>query len=592
MPNVNLSPYTAESEAIANRMRMAQLIGQQSMQPMEMPQQPGAKFSPYQGLAKMLQAYTSVIGQEKALEQQKELQNKIGTEATDWIANYSSGIKGTPNTPEQTYKPGEADYREMGMMGKDLQVNPQGMAVEPAQAGIPTRARTAEEQQAYLGQGMKNPLTSAMATALLNKNIENQNFQNILRSAGMGNAPTAPNAPNAPMGGAPAAPTGGMQPTGGGVTGNINPNILAMSGDPRAIELAKYLSGQNKIKNFEVEIINKVPTRVGLTEQGTKIIIGPVEQALSPDTQARLKQEKEISDRAFTQLSAKDKADLADKAIGRNISAQQLFFDTGIKVGGGTFVNPTAPTTNTLPTQPNVAPNAPRPAPAGALTPTNAPVAPVTGAPVNAPPTSTSPYTPFSNLNAQANDLVLPPKLRLEQMKNAPTQENTLRDEFNTLTKDFRTVQDAHSKIKSVANTGAGDMSLLYSYVKLLDPGSVVRESEFATAAASGSFGERIQGLAQRVMSGQRLPPDLRTDFIREADSIYTSQKDGADRLEKQYRDIAKRGNLNPENVIVNYASSSGTALPPVNTLKEGQVTTFGNGQQWTLKNGKQVQVK
>jgi hypothetical protein len=584
MPNVNLSPYTAESEAIANRMRMAQLIGQQSMQPMEMPQQPGAKFSPYQGLAKMMQAYVSVLGQEKALEQQKELQNKIGTEATDWIANYSSGIKGTPNTPEQTYKPGEADYREMGMMGKDLQVNPQGMAVEPAQAGIPTRARTPEEQQAYLGQGMRNPLTSAMASALLSKNIENQNFQNILKSAGMGNAPTAP------MGGASAAPTGGMQPIGGGITGNINPNILAMSGDPRAIELAKYLSGQNKIKNFEVEIINKVPTRVGLTESGNKIIIGPVEQALSPDTAARLKQEKEISDRAFTQLSAKDKADLADKAIGRNISAQQLFFDTGIRVGGGTFVNPLAQPTNAPPAQP--APNAPRPA--GALTPTSAPVnAPVAGAPVaNAPPTSTSPYTPFSNLNAQANDLVLPPKLRFEQMKNAPTQENTLRDEFNTLTRDFRTVQDAHSKIKSVANTGAGDMSLLYSYVKLLDPGSVVRESEFATAAASGSFGERIQGLAQRVISGQRLPPDLRTDFIREADGIYTSQKEGADRLEKQYRDIAKRGNLNPENVIVNYASSSGTALPPVNTLKEGQVTTFGNGQQWTLKNGKQVQVK
>jgi hypothetical protein len=388
MPNVNLSPYTAESEAIANRMRMAQLIGQQSMQPMEMPQQPGAKFSPYQGLAKMMQAYVSVLGQNKAVEQQKELQNKIGTEATDWIANYSSGIKGTPNTPEQTYKPGEADYREMGMMGKDLQVNPQGMAVEPAQAGIPTRARTAEEQQAYLGQGMKNPLTSAMATALLNKNIENQNFQNILRSAGMGNAPTAP------MGGAPAAPTSGMQPTGGGITGNINPNILAMSGDPRAIELAKYLSGQNKIKNFDVELIDKVPTRVGLTESGNKIIVGPVEQALSPDTAARLKQEKEISDRAFNQLSAKDKADLADKAIGRNISAQQLFFDTGIKAGGGTFVNPLAQP----PAQPNVAPNAPpmRPAPAGAVAPTSAPVA---GAPV-APVAGA--YTPLTQLSPKA----------------------------------------------------------------------------------------------------------------------------------------------------------------------------------------------
>lgn len=375
MADINLSPYTAESQAIAQRMRMAELLGQQAMQPLEMPQTAGVRISPYAGLAKLLQGYTAGIGQRKALEQQQGLANRVGTEATDWIANYG-GIKGTPNTPEQIYKPSEADYREMRVMGKDLQVNPQGMAVEPAQMGVPTRARTPEEQQAYLGQGMRNPLTSAMASALLSKNIENQNFQNILKSAGMGNAPTAP------MGGASAAPTGGMQPIGGGITGNINPNILAMSGDPRAIELAKYLSGQNKIKNFDVEIIDKVPTRVGLTESGNKIIIGPVEQALSPDTAARLKQEKEISDRAFNQLSAKDKADLADKAIGRNISAQQLFFDTGIKAGGGTFVNPLAQPTN-----------APRPAPAGAVAPTSAPVA---GAPV------AGAYTPLSQLSPKA----------------------------------------------------------------------------------------------------------------------------------------------------------------------------------------------
>jgi hypothetical protein len=411
MPNVNLSPYTAESEAIANRMRMAQLIGQQSMQPMEMPQQPGARFSPYQGLAKMLQAYTSVIGQEKALEQQKELQNRIGTEATDWIANYSSGIKGTPNTPEQTYKPGEADYREMGMMGKDLQVNPQGMAVEPAQMGIPTRARTAEEQQAYLGQGMKNPLTSAMASALLSKNIENQNFQNILKSAGMGNAPTAP------MGGASAAPTGGMQPIGGGITGNINPNILAMSGDPRAIELAKYLSSQNKIKNFDVEIIDKVPTRVGLTESGNKTIIGPVEQALSPDTAARLKQEKEQADRAFTQLSANQKATLANDAARLNISAQTLFFDTGIKAGGGTFVNPFAQPPaqpNVAPTQPPVVPtqpNAQRPPVAGAVP---------TSAPVNAP--TGGAYTPLSQLSPKAQQQMAMESMQAQQKKERGMQ--------------------------------------------------------------------------------------------------------------------------------------------------------------------------
>lgn len=234
MADINLSPYTAESQAIAQRMRMAELLGQQAMQPLEMPQTAGVRISPYAGLAKLLQGYTAGIGQRKALEQQQGLANRVGTEATDWIANYG-GIKGTPNTPEQIYTPGSGDYRD----NPNLMVNPQGQAIQPAQAGIPTRARTPEEQQAYLGQGMRNPLTSAMASALLSKNIENQDFQNILRSAGMGNAPSAP---NAPMGG---APTGGAPmvnaPTSNASASNLNPNILAMSGNPQAQKLAEFI---------------------------------------------------------------------------------------------------------------------------------------------------------------------------------------------------------------------------------------------------------------------------------------------------------------------------------------------------------------
>ena len=129
-----------------------------------------------------------------------------------------------------------------------------------------------------------------------------------------------------------------------------------------------------------------------------------------------------------------------------------------------------------------------------------------------------------------------------------------LRDEYNNLTKDFRTVQDAYSKIKSTSDSGAGDMSLLYSYVKLLDPGSVVRESEFATAAASGSLGERMQGAVNRIMSGERLPESLRNAFKGEAESLYKAQKGGADRLKTHYTDLAGRYGINAKDVIQDYS--------------------------------------
>jgi hypothetical protein len=177
---------------------------------------------------------------------------------------------------------------------------------------------------------------------------------------------------------------------------------------------------------------------------------------------------------------------------------------------------------------------------------------------------------------------------------------NTLRDEFNNLTKDFRTVQDAYNKIKKAAPTGAGDMSLLYSYVKLLDPGSVVRESEFGVAAASGSFGERIQGLAQRIISGQRLPDSLRKDFLREADSIYQGQKRGYDTAKQTYSDLAGKYNIAADKVIVDYAAAnapaeapppaSPPATPPGPAIAEGATATNPQtGQKVIFKGGQWV---
>jgi hypothetical protein len=190
--------------------------------------------------------------------------------------------------------------------------------------------------------------------------------------------------------------------------------------------------------------------------------------------------------------------------------------------------------------------------------PVGTPNAPVTGGIPAGRATLQSGSSPQSNL------VPLGPR----PVRVAP---NELRDEVNTLTKDFRVVQDAHTQIKSVANTGAGDMSLLYSFVKLLDPGSVVRESEFAAAAQSGSYGERVQGAVNRAMTGQRLPDSLRKDFIREADNLYQSQKSGNDRVIKHYTEVATRAGIDPRDVILPYAAPEFVIPdePPANAVRE-----------------------
>ena len=142
--------------------------------------------------------------------------------------------------------------------------------------------------------------------------------------------------------------------------------------------------------------------------------------------------------------------------------------------------------------------------------------------------------------------------------------ENTLRDEYLAQTAPFRTVQDAYTKIKSTSDNGPGDMSLLYAYVKLLDPGSVVRESEFATAAQSGSLGQRVQGAVEQVLSGKRLSPELRKSFLQEAENIYKSQKESAKQIGGKYRDLAKNYGLDPSRVVVEYGPSETPAKDSV----------------------------
>jgi len=74
MPDINLSPLTAEQSAIDRRRRMAEAMQQQAILPIDMPNVAGAKVSPYQGLAKLLQGYIAGKGLERADTQQKELE--------------------------------------------------------------------------------------------------------------------------------------------------------------------------------------------------------------------------------------------------------------------------------------------------------------------------------------------------------------------------------------------------------------------------------------------------------------------------------------------------------------------------------------
>ena len=56
--------------------------------------------------------------------------------------------------------------------------------------------------------------------------------------------------------------------------------------------------------------------------------------------------------------------------------------------------------------------------------------------------------------------------------------EASLRKEFNDQSKYFKGIAQSFGKVLGTDPTAAGDVSLIFAYMKMLDPGSVVREAD------------------------------------------------------------------------------------------------------------------
>jgi len=134
-------------------------------------------------------------------------------------------------------------------------------------------------------------------------------------------------------------------------------------------------------------------------------------------------------------------------------------------------------------------------------------------------------------------------------------RENTLRDEFSKGASEFVKVSDAYGRIQASVTdpSAAGDMALIFNYMKMLDPGSTVREGEYATAQNATGVPGQVQSMYNRLLSGERLNPGQRKDFESRSDKLYGSQLKGLEQLEGQYKGLAERYQVNPSNVIVDY---------------------------------------
>jgi len=133
---------------------------------------------------------------------------------------------------------------------------------------------------------------------------------------------------------------------------------------------------------------------------------------------------------------------------------------------------------------------------------------------------------------------------RLQKLDDRQFNEaRKLRQEHTKLSKRFIDVRDSFGRILESKQdpSAAGDLSLIFNYMKMLDPESVVRESEFATAENSGSVPDRIIARYNKVREGQRLSPNQRADFFDRAKRLHNRQLKTQRDLDKRFKGLSKR---------------------------------------------------
>lgn len=120
---------------------------------------------------------------------------------------------------------------------------------------------------------------------------------------------------------------------------------------------------------------------------------------------------------------------------------------------------------------------------------------------------------------------------------------------------EFISQRDSFGRIRASGQdpSAAGDLALIFNYMKLLDPNSVVRESEFANAQNTGSVPQRVWATYNRVLSGERLAPDQRQDFLDRAERLFTQASEDQKRRNSRFRSRAEDAGIKTgvENILI-----------------------------------------
>jgi hypothetical protein len=136
-----------------------------------------------------------------------------------------------------------------------------------------------------------------------------------------------------------------------------------------------------------------------------------------------------------------------------------------------------------------------------------------------------------------------------------PKDVQSLRKEVQDLP-SYKNIAQAAPVYKSMMDAAgrdnrAADVNLIYGMAKIMDPGSVVRESEMTVAQAVATLPQQLQAtIMSQLKETGRLTPEVRAAIMQEAHSRIGAYQSMFDQDMAMYRGISQRRRMNEADVI------------------------------------------
>ena len=170
-------------------------------------------------------------------------------------------------------------------------------------------------------------------------------------------------------------------------------------------------------------------------------------------------------------------------------------------------------------------------------------------------------------------------------------QEAQLRREFNSQPEVHTFVQQRANfqtlrTLVQTAPSAQNDIAIVYNYMKLLDPTSVVRESEFASAANATGTIQAVGNTFRRAENGQFLSPEQRQQMLRVGFQYYGRNREAYNATADRYAGLANDQGLNPDHIVrhaVVQPSSAGTQIHQLPRRDASAAMSLPPGAWFTL---------